>query len=112
VTYQACELQTTNSSDKKALKLAEAQQEEAEAELQNQVKRFRRLEHQWEKANARAVADYEKDILAIVKHGVADSILSPSVDTKAASKTAAETTPATPLERNRQNKVWAWSSLE
>ena len=32
------------------------------------------MERQWEIANARIVRDYEKDIISIVKHGVADSV--------------------------------------
>lgn len=76
------------------------------------MKRFRRMERQWEKANARAVLDYEKDLLAIVKHGVADSILSsPAQGDEGGDGTPRRSTKGgaashdTPIARNRQNKV-------
>ena len=67
------------------------------------------MERHWEIANARAVRDYEKDIVAIVKHGVADSILGEQQSRTSTPRTSSSKKDSkkesTPIAKNRQNKV-------
>jgi kinesin family protein 4/21/27 len=110
----ACELQCANSNSKKALKLAEAQNMDTDKKLKKQMKLFQRMQRQWEVSNARVVRDYEKDILAIVKHGVADSVFSEQAslngtrnDQTPNKKTGSSkaSMSLTPLQRDRKYKV-------